>query len=170
MYVSGSPPDSAEVDHVLSLQLLNISASKSSAFPVTSSCPSTPPTILWSCNHTSTGVCVCVHNSLDDITNHSPCRVERLAVASSLEVDLTSLRQSIQALQAASARLDTEKAEAEVKLRKILGNLKKRKGLRRKLCHKLRKGICKLAKYIGKKCKAPEDGELTDFVFAFDLI
>lgn len=108
--------------------------------------------------------------TLDDIANHSSCRVEQLIVALSLEVDLTSLRQSIQALQAASVRLDTEKAEAEVKLRKILRKLKKGQALRRKLYRKLRKGVCKLAKYIGKKCKAPEDREPTDFVFAFNFI
>lgn len=58
MYVSGSPLDSAELDHLPRLQLLSILASKFSAFPVTSSCPSTLPTILWSYNHISTGMCV----------------------------------------------------------------------------------------------------------------
>lgn len=102
--------------------------------------------------------------TLYNVTNHSSCRVEQLIVTSSLEVDLTSLRQSIQALQTASVRLDTEKVEAEAKLRKILGKLKKRQALRRKLYHKLRKGICKFMKYIGKECKAPKDRE-----FAFAL-
>lgn len=93
--------------------------------------------------------------------------MEQLIVTSSLQVDLTSLRQSIQALGAASIQLDAEKAEAEAKLRTILGKLKKRQELRRKL---YRKVICKLVKYIGKECKAPEDGEPTDFLFAFYLI
>jgi N-acetylated-alpha-linked acidic dipeptidase len=106
----------------------------------------------------------------DDITNYSSCRVEQLIVTSSLEVDLTSLRQSIQALQAASVRLDTEKAEAKAKLRTILRKVKKRQTLVRRLYRKLRKVICKLAKYIGKECKAPENGEPTDFMFAFNLI
>lgn len=108
--------------------------------------------------------------TLDDIANHSSCRVEQLIVTSSLGVDLTSLRQSIQALHTASVRLETEKVGAEVKLRKILRKLKKGHALRRKLYRKLRKGVCKLAKLIGKKCKAPEDRESTDFVFAFNLI
>ncbi|KAI9574759.1 hypothetical protein HD554DRAFT_2232863 [Boletus coccyginus] len=76
-------------------------------------------------------------------------RVEQLIVTSPLKVDLTSLRQSIHALQAASMRLDTEKAEAEVKLRTILRKLKKRQAFVRKLYRKPRKCICKLAKYIG---------------------
>lgn len=108
--------------------------------------------------------------TLEDIISYTSCRVEQLAVTSSLEVDFTSLGQSIQALQAASVRLDIEKAEAEVELRKILRKLKKRQTFRRKLCRKLRKVVCKLAKYIRKECKAPEDGESTDFVFAFNLI
>lgn len=52
--------DSAELDYLLRLQLLSILASKFSAFPVTSSYPSTLPTILWSYNHTLIGVYV--HN------------------------------------------------------------------------------------------------------------
>lgn len=107
---------------------------------------------------------------LDDIIIYASCRVEQLAATSLLEVNFTSLRQSVQALQAASARLDVEKTEAEVTLRKILRKLKKRRTSRRELCRKLRKVICKLTKYIGKECKAPEDGEFTDFVFAFNLI
>ena len=95
--------------------------------------------------------------------------MEQHTVTSSLEVDLTSLRQSIQALQAASAQLDTEKVEAEIKLRTILRKMKKRQTFMRKLYRKLREGICKLAEYVGKECAAPEDGEPTDFVFAFNL-
>ncbi|KAF8138385.1 hypothetical protein EV363DRAFT_1427308 [Boletus edulis] len=91
--------------------------------------------------------------------------VEQLVVVSSLEVDLTSLRQSIQALQVASVRLDAEKAAAEGKLRTILRKLKKRRALKRKLYRKLKEWICKLANYVRKECKAPEDGELTDFMF-----
>lgn len=108
--------------------------------------------------------------TLNDITNYSSCRVEQLIVTSPLKVDITPLRQSIHALQAASVRLDTEKAEAEVKLRTILRKLKKRRAFIRKLYRKLRKCICKLAKYIGMEYKAPEDGELTDFMFVFNLI
>ncbi|KAF8546620.1 Zn-dependent exopeptidase [Imleria badia] len=48
-------------------------------------------------------------------------------------VDLTSLRKSIQALRAACERLDTEKAEAEVKLRTLLRKTKKRQRRIRKL-------------------------------------
>lgn len=96
--------------------------------------------------------------------------MEQLIDSSSLEVDLTPLRESIQALQAVSVRLDTEKAEAEVKLRTILRKLKKRQALRRKLYRKLKEGICKLVKYIGKECKVPKDGEPTDFMFALNVI
>lgn len=108
--------------------------------------------------------------TLNDIINYSSRRVEQLIVTSSLEVDLTSLRQSILALQAASVRLDTEKTEAKAKLRTILRKFKKRQALAGKLYRKLRKVICELAKYIGRECKAPEDWEPTDFVFAFNLI
>ncbi|KAF8551474.1 Zn-dependent exopeptidase [Imleria badia] len=97
-------------------------------------------------------------------------RVEQLTVTSSLEVDLTSLHQSIQALQAASVRLDTEKAEAEVKLRTILRKMKKRQALMRKLYRKSSKWICKLAKYIGNECEVPEDEQPTDFVFPRRLL
>lgn len=95
--------------------------------------------------------------------------MEQLAVTSSLEVNFTSLRRSIQTLQTASVRLDVEKAEAEAELRKILRRLKKRQTRRHKLCRKLMKVVCKLTKYIGKECNAPEDGKFTDFVFAFNL-
>lgn len=91
--------------------------------------------------------------------------MEQLIVTSPLNVDLTSLRQSIHALQAASMRLDTEKAEAEVGLRTILRKLKKKQAFVRKLYRKQKKCICKLAKYIGMECKTPEDGEPTDFMF-----
>jgi N-acetylated-alpha-linked acidic dipeptidase len=64
------------------------------------------------------------------------------------------LRESIQALQAASTELDTEKAEAELKLRKVLRTLKKRRAHDRKIRRKVRKGICKLKKLFGKECHA----------------
>ena len=76
--------------------------------------------------------------------------MEELADTLSLDVDFTSLRQSMQALQAASVRLDVEKAEAEANLRKSLGKL---------LQHKIYRIICKLLKYIGKECKRHEKGE-----------
>ncbi|KAF8842762.1 Zn-dependent exopeptidase [Paxillus ammoniavirescens] len=79
-------------------------------------------------------------------------KVEALSVVASVGIDLTPLRESIQALQAASAELDTEKAEAEHKLRKVLRKLKKRRAHDRKLWRKVRKGICKLKKLFGKEC------------------
>jgi len=75
---------------------------------------------------------------------------------------LTPLRQSMQALQAASVRLDVEKAEAEVNLRKTLGKLKKRRGF----VHEIFRITCKLLKYIGKEYKRHEKGELPSFMFA----
>ena len=92
--------------------------------------------------------------------------MEQLADTSSLDVDFTSLRQSIQALQAASMRLDIEKAEAEIGLRGTLRKSWKGQTLRHKAC----RVICKLANYIGKECKTPEDRKFPDFMFAFNLI
>ncbi|KAG9317382.1 hypothetical protein JVU11DRAFT_1581 [Chiua virens] len=86
-------------------------------------------------------------------------RVEQLVASSSLEVDFSLLRQSIQAIQGATAQLETEKIEAEVELRQILRKLKRRRGHLRKLYRKLRKAVCNLAKYIGKECKEHEDEE-----------
>ncbi|KAJ6490314.1 hypothetical protein C8R47DRAFT_1124198 [Mycena vitilis] len=75
--------------------------------------------------------------------------IESITLDSSVKVDLSPLRKSITALQAASHSLDFEKASAEKDLRKIIHKyLKKRRTLKKKL----RKAYCRLKKLFGKKC------------------
>ncbi|EKM59322.1 uncharacterized protein PHACADRAFT_249741 [Phanerochaete carnosa HHB-10118-sp] len=75
-------------------------------------------------------------------------RVESIASATSLDVDFSSLRHSLHALQRASIALDQEKYEAEKELKKIV-----RKLMRRRIIHrKVRKAICKIKKVFGKEC------------------
>ena len=74
--------------------------------------------------------------------------MESIASASSLDVDFSSLRESIRALQSASAALDKEKNSAERELRHIIHKIVKRKTLRRTI----RRAFCKLKKIFGKEC------------------
>ncbi|KAF9247405.1 hypothetical protein BU15DRAFT_84904 [Melanogaster broomeanus] len=99
-------------------------------------------------------------------------KVDALAGAASLDVDFADLRDAIQALQAASIALDTEKAGAEAELREVLRKLKKRLAKRRKLHRKVRKGICKLKKVFGKECRSSKefkDDAHKEPRFVFDL-
>ncbi|GBE79946.1 Probable glutamate [Sparassis crispa] len=78
--------------------------------------------------------------------------VEELALTSALEVDFSSLRESIHSLRAASIELDEEKEDAEESLKHIIWRVAKRNLIRRKL----RQALCKLKKLFGKKCGKDE--------------
>ncbi|KAJ7228374.1 hypothetical protein GGX14DRAFT_692427 [Mycena pura] len=75
--------------------------------------------------------------------------IEGMVLDSSISVDLSPLRKSITALQAASHSLDFEKASAERELRSIIRKWAKRQ---HKLKKKLRKAWCRLKKIFGRKC------------------
>lgn len=77
-------------------------------------------------------------------------RVEETARATplDLEVNFAPLRESIQALQTASLRLDVEKVKVERRLMRLLKKWHKKHAIHRKL----RKILCKLKKMFGKKC------------------
>ncbi|KAI0346834.1 Zn-dependent exopeptidase [Trametopsis cervina] len=75
-------------------------------------------------------------------------KVESIASTTSLDVDFSSLKDSINSLQDASAALDDEKATAEQELKDIIKKIVKRKTIRRKL----RKVWCKLKGMFGRKC------------------
>ncbi|KAI0747310.1 Zn-dependent exopeptidase [Irpex lacteus] len=75
-------------------------------------------------------------------------KVESIASTTSLDVDFSSLKESIHALQSASAALDEEKISAERELRHIIRKIVKRRTLRRTI----RKAICKIKKVFGKEC------------------
>lgn len=77
--------------------------------------------------------------------------MEEIAVAQSLQLDLSTLRKSIGSLQAASLSLDYEKFKAEKDLKDILKKWHKRQS---KLKKKLRKAYCHIKKVFGKKCKS----------------
>ncbi|KAJ7498665.1 Zn-dependent exopeptidase [Mycena latifolia] len=79
--------------------------------------------------------------------------IETIALDSFVDVDLSPLRKSIVALQAASHSLDFEKASAEKYLRKIIHKWIKRQS---KLKKKLRKAYCRLKKIFGRPCKGFE--------------
>lgn len=90
-------------------------------------------------------------------------KVVSIAVAGSYDVDLSPLRKSLHALQSASLELDSAKAKAERRLRKILKRLKKR----HTICHKIRRKIheasCKFKKVFGKyKCEPKDKHEDTE--------
>ncbi|KAJ7129388.1 Zn-dependent exopeptidase [Mycena epipterygia] len=75
--------------------------------------------------------------------------IEAIALDSSVSVDLSPLRKSITALQAASHSLDFEKFNAEKDLRRMIHKWIKRQS---KLKKKLRKAYCRLKKIFGRKC------------------
>lgn len=68
-----------------------------------------------------------------------------------LDVDFSDLRSAITSLQHASAKLDTEKATAEKKLRKLLRRFAVRHLVRRNL----HRALCRLRKLVGKECSGP---------------
>ncbi|KAJ7044603.1 Zn-dependent exopeptidase [Mycena alexandri] len=83
--------------------------------------------------------------------------IEAIALDSSLDVDLSPLRKSIVALQAASHSLDFEKASAEKDLRRMIHKWKKRQHRLKKKLHRV---YCRLKKKIfGKKCHKKFDFE-----------
>lgn len=91
------------------------------------------------------------------LSQHYPLpSVERIAISNSFDVQFSSLRQSIQSLQAASVELDAEKVAAEKELKKVVQKWKKQ---HRKLRRTLKKVYCRLKKLFGKKCKCPHKTE-----------
>jgi N-acetylated-alpha-linked acidic dipeptidase len=99
-----------------------------------------------------------------DIPELSLVRVEDIAAASSLDLDLTPLRKAIHTLQKTSIDLDVEKHKAEIKLRHAIKKLKKRHGNLRKLKGTARKVICRLKNIFGHECKREsclDDGRLS---------
>ncbi|KZT74407.1 Zn-dependent exopeptidase [Daedalea quercina L-15889] len=75
--------------------------------------------------------------------------VEQLAESSSLDVDFSSLRASINTLYESSAALDKEKVEAERELIHLARRIVRRKAIRRQL----RKAWCSIRKVFHKPCK-----------------
>jgi N-acetylated-alpha-linked acidic dipeptidase len=77
----------------------------------------------------------------------------------SLEIDLSALRESIHQLQRTSVELDVEKKEAEMKLRHIL-----RKWGRHRRCwrlrRKLKKIICRIKRIFGRECRCRDQQKL----------
>ncbi|KAJ7180363.1 Zn-dependent exopeptidase, partial [Mycena crocata] len=82
--------------------------------------------------------------------------IEDIALDSIVDVDLSPLRKSITALQAASHSLDFEKASAEKDLRRMIKKWTKRQ---HQLKKKLRKAYCRLKKIFGRECKKAFEGE-----------
>ncbi|KAJ7068529.1 hypothetical protein C8F01DRAFT_613374 [Mycena amicta] len=82
--------------------------------------------------------------------------VEAIALTADIGVDLSPLRKSITALQAASHSLDFEKAAAEKELRKIIHEWIKRN---RSIKKKVRKAICRIKKALGRPCHKPGEDD-----------
>ncbi|CCM04880.1 uncharacterized protein FIBRA_07074 [Fibroporia radiculosa] len=76
-------------------------------------------------------------------------KVEQLRSSMALDVDFSSLRESISSLRAASVALDNEKSEAESELRHLIRRIARRKFVR----DHIRKAWCKLRKIFRKPCK-----------------
>ena len=74
--------------------------------------------------------------------------VEAIASENLIDVQFKSLRESIHALQRASAALDEEKHKVAKDLRKAIKNLKKHKKV-------LKKVYCRIKKLFGRKCSCP---------------
>ncbi|THH30685.1 hypothetical protein EUX98_g3498 [Antrodiella citrinella] len=83
-------------------------------------------------------------------------KVESIASTTSLDVDLSGLRQSINSLQTASAALDKEKFKAERELKRIVKSIVRRRIFRRTAS----KAKCALKKLFGKKCACPHNQQL----------
>lgn len=79
--------------------------------------------------------------------------IQGIAFDSAVDVDLSPLRKSIVALQAASHSLDFEKDSAEKDLRKMIRKWMKRQF---KLRRKLRKVYCRLRKIFGHPCNGDD--------------
>ncbi|KIM91157.1 hypothetical protein PILCRDRAFT_811656 [Piloderma croceum F 1598] len=82
-------------------------------------------------------------------------RVESIVASSFLDVDLSSLRKSIQLLQAKSIGLDAEKQAAEHKLKKLIKKWRRRHSRRMWFKRHAKKLACRLAKFLGmesRKC------------------
>ncbi|KAH9938633.1 Zn-dependent exopeptidase [Fomitopsis serialis] len=75
--------------------------------------------------------------------------VEQLAERSSLDVDFSSLRASIDSLHEASAALDEEKTEAERELIRLARRIALRKAIR----DRLRNAWCKIRELLHKPCE-----------------
>ncbi|KZT12731.1 Zn-dependent exopeptidase [Laetiporus sulphureus 93-53] len=84
--------------------------------------------------------------------------VEELAATSSIDVDFAPLRESIEALHAASALLDEEKIEAERELKRVARQIARRHYIK----HKLHKAWCKLRKLLGRPCHKHHDDDDDD--------
>ncbi|KAF7332141.1 Zn-dependent exopeptidase [Mycena kentingensis (nom. inval.)] len=82
--------------------------------------------------------------------------IEAVVQNTDVEVDLSPLRKSITALQAASHSLDFEKAAAEKELKKIIRKWTKRN---RRLKKKIRRAICRVKKALGRPFHKKDDGE-----------
>ncbi|KAI0796916.1 Zn-dependent exopeptidase [Abortiporus biennis] len=78
-------------------------------------------------------------------------KVESIAASSSLDVDLSGLRESIKDLQSASAKLDHAKVKALSDLRKLLKKVIRHRIIR----HRARRAVCSIKKIFGKKCVCP---------------
>jgi len=85
----------------------------------------------------------------------APHRVESIVASSFLNVDLSSLRKSIQLLQAKSIRLDAEKHAAEHKLKRLIKKWRRRHARWTRFKKHVKKLGCRLAKFLGiesRKC------------------
>ncbi|TCD69886.1 hypothetical protein EIP91_005963 [Steccherinum ochraceum] len=85
-------------------------------------------------------------------------KVESIAGTTSLDVDLSSLRGSINKLQSASLALDKEKYKAERDLRRIIRSIIRRRIFKRNA----RKAVCAIKKVFGKKCECPHKKALRE--------
>jgi N-acetylated-alpha-linked acidic dipeptidase len=87
------------------------------------------------------------------------CRVESIVASSSLDMDLSSLRQSIQSLQASSLELDAEKHKAEHELKKMIKKWRRRHSRRMEFRRHARKIACRIVKFFGLgSCKCHYHG------------
>ncbi|KAH7887556.1 hypothetical protein F5I97DRAFT_1861258 [Phlebopus sp. FC_14] len=89
-------------------------------------------------------------------------RVEALSAATSLYVDLSPLRESVKALQNASAQLDTEKTAAKRELKKALHIFKKRRGRFHRMRRRVHKNICKLKRVLGMDCDRKKSRQIKE--------
>lgn len=81
-------------------------------------------------------------------------RVESIVSVASLDVDLTSLKKSIRALQKSSIALDKERGKAKKDLR-ILVKKWRRHSRRRRIRKFVKKALCKVKKTFGRECSCP---------------
>jgi N-acetylated-alpha-linked acidic dipeptidase len=98
-------------------------------------------------------------------------RVESIAASSFLDVDLSSLRKSIQLLQAKSIGLDAEKQAAEHQLKKLIKKWRRRHSRHMWFKKYVKKLACRLSKFLSiesRKCtcgkRQPSMGTASDKV------